>query len=1054
MLRHMPFIGNFPISQTFGENGNGAGGEAGPSIGHNGLDFATPIGTPVVAVQNGAVLAAGTDAAGYGEYVVLGHDWGQSLYAHLHEMHVVRGQQVQAGDQLGLSGNSGLSNGPHLHFGMRIHPFSVEDGWFGYSDPEPYLRRLTQSRGALIGPHIVGGVNIELLRRWQPRMVLVLDPNPDEMRRLREACPDTQIVGRVFATDQEIDHRIQQNPQAAAEWAHGKIMERMNPHVDYWQFANEVLQNAEGLPLLNQFELARMELAEQAGYRCAICAFSVGNPDLPEDNRMAHWSLVYPALERAERGGHVVAVHQYGMPNLWGPDNLADWLIFRLEHQILRRLPFKKLQFAVTEYGIDGLLRGRSPAGWQNFTSADDYVDQLLRNARYVERFSGRVLGYAVYTMGHNAPWGTYDIAGEVAEKLAQRSERGTWFDVTVNATGLTLSGDASGGGATVLPGSGGNAPRPDAPDEPEKPLEPDTPPPPEHPQEPPQPDKPAEPQKPDEDGGGIRLPAVERRISGWAAPLNLHTVAIADRPDGIGAGVKAGDTVYVIKDIFTTRNGSWEPSSEPNAVPQWARDSYLKPFGAPDWFDDGGADHHIFGAVLGLDGQLTRQQEIVFWSDGLNKLTDPNYGGYVRQQTKEGSGWTNVPLGPGSSYVPERGESGPWCWMPTGVAEVFCGGGLPARHHVSIFVVWQAVRVTAEMVTPQKPEEPATPQEPHQPEEPQAPAEDTPDGKPATPLIERRIGEWAQRLNVSVRTLHERPDALAVSENQQVVYLLKDIFTTRDGSWEASEKPGAAPEWARAYLRPVGAPDYFDDAGGDHHLFAAVLGLDGEFMRNQRIRFWSDGFDKLGDAAYEGYILRETKPGSGWINIPIGPGSSYVPERGESGPWCWAPEGAADVVCGGGLPAKQHVSIFAVWQAVRSADLHDAAADEPHALDKKIFLPFVTRDAAPAESRSLATRAAALPMGQAAIQPAAERADAPEMDAPSLLRLLRESAWHRVGIEYNQNSVLAEYARRQGLGMPVTQEFEVQGYRVQGYYGGIVFARSGQDESVRHMAW
>ncbi|MEZ4664932.1 MAG: M23 family metallopeptidase, partial [Caldilineaceae bacterium] len=149
MLRHMPFIGNFPISQAFGANAGAAPGEAGPPIGHNGLDFAMTIGTPVAAVQNGAVLAAGTDPAGYGEYVVLGHEWGQSLYAHLHETHVVQGQQVQAGDQLGLSGNSGLSNAPHLHFGLRIHPFSVEDGWSGYSDPEPYLRRLTQGRGAL-----------------------------------------------------------------------------------------------------------------------------------------------------------------------------------------------------------------------------------------------------------------------------------------------------------------------------------------------------------------------------------------------------------------------------------------------------------------------------------------------------------------------------------------------------------------------------------------------------------------------------------------------------------------------------------------------------------------------------------------------------------------------------------------------------------------------------------------------------------------------------------------------------------------------------------------
>lgn len=1052
MLRHQPFIGNFPISRIFGDHpaSQTAPLDAELSTGHNGIDFLMPIGTPIVAVQSGAVLAAGSDPGGFGHYVVLGHEWGQSLYAHLHETRVVQGQQLQAGDQVGISGNSGVSMAPHLHFGMRIHPFSVEDGWSGYSDPQPYLERLTRSKGALIGPHIVGGINTDLLRQWQPRMVLVLDPNPDEMRRLREACPDAVIVGRVFATDQEIEHRIRQNPEEAAEWAHGKVMERMNPHVNYWQFANEILQNAEGLALLNRFEIARMQLAERAGYRCAICAFSVGNPDLPEDNRMAHWSLVYPALERAEGEGHIVALHQYGMPNLWGPDNLADWLIFRLEHQVLRRLPFKKLQFAVTEYGIDGLIRGRSPSGWKNFTSADDYVDQLLRSARYLERFSGRVLGYAVFTLGHNAPWGTYDIAGEVAEKLAQRSERGTWFDVTVSAAGIALSGDASGGDSVVLPGTTGDLPDPDGPERPDKPIEPEVP------QEPHEPERPDEPGDEEEiEPGGIRIPAIERRISGWAAPLNLRTVAIADRPDGAASQLKAGDVVYLIKDIFTTRNGSWEPSSEPNSVPQWARDSYLKPFGAPDWFDDAGADHHIFGAVIGLDGNLMRRQEVIFWSDGLERLADPEYSGYVRQQTKDGSGWTNVPLGPGSSFVPERGESGPWCWAPNGVAEVFCGGGLPARHHISTFVVWQAVRVEAGAAVPDKPGdivvEPGRPQEPEHPQEPELPTGDTPE---RPPLLERRIGEWAQQLNVSIRALAERPDALVVSEEQEVVYLLKDLFTTRDGSWEFSDKPGAAPEWARAYLRPVGAPDYFDDAGGDHHLFAAVIGLDGQLMRNQRIFFWSDGFDKLGDASYEGYIFRETKAGSGWINIPIGPGSSYVPERGESGPWCWAPLGAADVVCGGGLPAKQHVSTFAVWQAVRSTDLRPAEPDRPAEQEHKIFLPYVTRGASGLESNTLATRASALPMGQASIERGGVHDEGLTVDAPALLRLMREAVWQRVGVEYKPDSVLAEYARQQGLGMPVTQEFELQEYRVQGYHGGIVFARINQNEEVRHIAW
>ncbi len=123
-------------------------------------------------------------------------------------------------------------------------------------------------------------------------------------------------------------------------------------------------------------------------------------------------------------------------------------------------------------------------------------------------------------------------------------------------------------------------------------------------------------------------------------------------------------------------------------------------------------------------------------------------------------------------------------------------------------------------------------------------------------------------------------------------------------------------PQWARAkYLRPLGAPDFFDDAGGDHHIFAKVLDVDGTpITRDNLIRFWSDGFDKLGDPAYRGYAAMSPKRISGWANQPIF--NSFSPERGEHGAWCWCPQGASDVVVGGGLPNNRHISFFAVWQA------------------------------------------------------------------------------------------------------------------------------------------
>ena len=134
MLTNPPFNGNFPVTQHFGENPARyadltCGGVA--LLGHNGVDFATPAGTPVLAVQAGVVLDARNDTGRFGNLVILSHEWGQSLYAHLDSLGVQAGQQVAAGQPLGRSGNSGRSEGPHLHFGLRISPFSVQDSWCG-----------------------------------------------------------------------------------------------------------------------------------------------------------------------------------------------------------------------------------------------------------------------------------------------------------------------------------------------------------------------------------------------------------------------------------------------------------------------------------------------------------------------------------------------------------------------------------------------------------------------------------------------------------------------------------------------------------------------------------------------------------------------------------------------------------------------------------------------------------------------------------------------------------------------------------------------------------
>ncbi|RLU85780.1 peptidase [Streptomyces griseocarneus] len=114
-------VEDYTIGQPFGVSG--------PmwAYRHSGQDLVVNTGTPVKAVHRGTIVKAGPhgggDGAAYGNAVVIKHDDNTySQYAHLSHIAVRVGQAVMTGERIGLSGSTGNSSGPHLHFEIRTTP--------------------------------------------------------------------------------------------------------------------------------------------------------------------------------------------------------------------------------------------------------------------------------------------------------------------------------------------------------------------------------------------------------------------------------------------------------------------------------------------------------------------------------------------------------------------------------------------------------------------------------------------------------------------------------------------------------------------------------------------------------------------------------------------------------------------------------------------------------------------------------------------------------------------------------------------------------------------
>jgi murein DD-endopeptidase MepM/ murein hydrolase activator NlpD len=158
----------------------------GANVPHTGVDFVTRIGTPVAAAGPGQISWTGyglyqgvyDETDPYGLAIVILHDFGYNnqqlytVYAHLSEILVVKGQRVETGDIIGLSGDTGFTTAPHLHFEIRNGTNNFNNTYtpeLWLSPPQGWgvvVGRVTSDSGDLLKDQEVRVINLDKEQYW------------------------------------------------------------------------------------------------------------------------------------------------------------------------------------------------------------------------------------------------------------------------------------------------------------------------------------------------------------------------------------------------------------------------------------------------------------------------------------------------------------------------------------------------------------------------------------------------------------------------------------------------------------------------------------------------------------------------------------------------------------------------------------------------------------------------------------------------------------------------------------------------------------------------
>lgn len=238
----------------------------------------------------------------------------------------------------------------------------------------------------------LGGIDVvEYVARAQPRVAVSMEHNLETWRAIKQASPNTFVIGRYYVDD--ADQKYEDDPEGLAERFFSLMRpdaEKMREVYDAWMSYNEIgLGKDDGARerarRYSRFHVRWGDLMRQTGFISCAYSFATGNPELD----------LWPYLTEGLCHCDLLSLHEYSACTM---EQDQGWLCLRYRRAIATLAPEARRPVVITECGIDGGLIGQAQSGWSKFTSEAGYLDSLKWYDVELQK-DDYVIGAAIFAM-------------------------------------------------------------------------------------------------------------------------------------------------------------------------------------------------------------------------------------------------------------------------------------------------------------------------------------------------------------------------------------------------------------------------------------------------------------------------------------------------------------------------------------------------------------------------------------------------------------------------------------------------------------------------------